>query len=170
MSDYKITTKASWAQTMNELEFTLRKWDAKDIQVNYPRGARSEAWNQDEPARTVTLSFLKDGQRMNFTMNKQRRAVDNLRVLFICIDALRMNERRGIGELMREAYAQIAAPTSMNPYEVLKIHPDTTLDVAEAVFRTMSTKYHPDMKPEGSAERFKEINKAIEMIRKEKKA
>lgn len=41
---------------------------------------------------------------------------------------------------------------------------DAPLEVAEAVFKNLAQKYHPD-KPGGSKERFQELHEAIEEIR-----
>lgn len=154
---------------MNELELELEKWGATNVDVNYPRGARSERAEQELEDRRVILRYTRDGKETVLTMDKQKRAVDNLRVLYVCINALRMNERRGLGEVFRKAYMSLPEPVAqMDPYKVLKIHSDTDLPVAEAVFRTMAAKYHPDSKPDGDPEKFKEINAAIDMIRAEK--
>lgn len=167
---YKITTKKTWHQTMQDLEEQFRLWGVKNWETNYPKGARSEAWSQEEIARTVKLTFEKDGKTITLDMGRQSRAVDNLRVLFLTIEALRLNEARGTSESLQSAYAQIAAPQAeKNPYEILGIREDASLETAEAVYRSMATKYHPDSKPDGNAEKMAQLNKAIDAIRKEQK-
>lgn len=89
---YSITTTTSWAQTQSELEDTFKKWGVSDWQTDYPRGARSVAWSQSEVDRTVRLSFTKNGKLVNLEMGTQRRAVDNLRVLYLAVEAMRLNE------------------------------------------------------------------------------
>lgn len=168
MKEYTLTTKKSWSATQGELAIEFEKWGITDWDTNYPRGARLEGHNQGEADRTVTLTYKKDGKTVLLTMSKQDRAVDNLRVLFLAIESMRMNERRGIGEVLQAAYAQLQAPEVFNPYEVLGIFSSSDLDTAEAVYRNMASKYHPDVKPSGDAEKFKNITKAIELIRKEK--
>lgn len=166
MADYKLTTKKSWSATLNDLEFELEKWGAIGVAVNYPRGARLEGFNQSIEERRVILRYTKNNQETILTMDKQKRAVDNLRVLYICIESMRMNERRGIGEIMQQAYAQLSAPVHIkNPFEVLGIFQDSPIEVCEAVYRAMAAKYHPDAKPSGNAGKFKELNQAIEAIR-----
>lgn len=167
MSDYKLRTKSSWAQTMGELEQSLDKWGASEIDVNYPKGARSEKWFQDIEDRRVILRYKKNGAESVLTMDKQSRAVDNLRVLYICIESIRMNERRGFGELMQQAYVQLAAPVhKKDPYEVLGVFQDSSLEVCESVYRTLATRYHPDNAETGSNGLFIELNEAIEEIRR----
>jgi hypothetical protein len=110
------------------------------------------------------LTYTKDGKEVILSMGKQNRAVDNLRVLYLAIEAMRMNEKRGIGDVIGSAYLQLAAPPkAKDPYEVLEIRQGASLEIAEAVYRTMVKKAHPDAG--GSIEKVKELNHAIEEIR-----
>lgn len=166
---YIVRTKASWAQTQNELEELFAKWGVEEWTTNYPKGARSVAWSQSIPDRTVTITFVKNGKTVNLSMDKQQRAIDNLRVIYLALEAMRMNEKRGLTEVLQSAYMQLDAPkTKRDPYEVLGTVHGVSLEVAEAVYRTMARKYHPDSIPSGDLDKFKELNEAIEEIRKEK--
>lgn len=166
MSDYKITTRASWARTISELEESLHKWGATEIDVNYPRGARSESFNQELEDRTVVVRYNLRGKNVSVKMDKQRRAVDNLRVIAICVESMRMNERRGMAETMESMYKQLAAPAgSMDPYQVLGMQRGFPLSVYEAMFKDLAKKNHPDVG--GSDEKMKELSNAIQMIKEE---
>jgi curved DNA-binding protein CbpA len=78
---------------------------------------------------------------------------------------MRLNEKRGIGEVIESAYLQLAAPTqARDPYELLDLRPDASLEVAEAVYKAKVRNIHPDKG--GSTEQMKVLNKAIEAIRK----
>lgn len=165
MADYKITTKASWSRTVQDLEESLRKWGATAIDVNYPRGARSEKWQQDEIDRTVILQYKLKGRDVSVRMGKQNRAVDNVRVLYICIEAMRMNERRGMSETMESMYLQLAGPVqAKSPWEILNIYPSSPLPIAESAYRYMALKAHLDKG--GSQEEMTQLNDAIDKIRK----
>lgn len=165
MPDYTLTTKSSWSKTLNELESSLYKWGATEIDVNYPRGARSEKSDQSADERTVILQYMLKGKDVKVEMGRQLRAVDNLRVLYICIESMRMNERRGMSETMESMYLQLASPVQeKSPWEILGIMPDSPIEVAEAVYRTMAIKYHPDKG--GNPEMMRLLNSAIERIRK----
>ena len=83
---------------MQELDAEMRRWGITQWETNYPKGARSEAWSQKEEDRTVKLTYVKQGKPVTLVMGKQNRAVDNLRVLFLAVEAMRLNERRGISE------------------------------------------------------------------------
>jgi curved DNA-binding protein CbpA len=76
-----------------------------------------------------------------------------------------MNEKRGIGKVVESAYLQLAAPKQeKSPWEVLEIYPGSPLIVAEAAYKAMAKKLHPDNG--GSDEQMRELNSAIEKIRK----
>ncbi len=98
-------------------------------------------------------------------MGKQQRAADNLRVLYLAVEAMRLNEKRGIADVIESAYVQIAAPKQeRDPYEVLGIVPGSPLAVAEAVYKARIKSAHPDAG--GTTEATRELNDAIEKIRK----
>lgn len=165
MTDYFLTTKKTWHETMLELEEQMRLWGITQWETNYPKGARSEAWSQIEIDRTVKLIYNKNGKTVNLVMGKQNRAVDNLRVLYLAIEALRLNERRGISDVIESAYLQLAAPThEIDPYEILEIRNNASLDVAEGAYKAKVRNVHPDKG--GSDEPMKILNKAINEIRK----
>lgn len=165
MSDYKITTQKSWSYTQNQLADEFQHWGVKDWDTNYPRGARSESFSQSLEDRTVILKYTKNGQNFVLSMGKQARAVENLRVLYIAINAIRMNERRGIGEIMANIYLQISSGSSAekSPYEVLGLQQGLPISVYESMYKELVKKSHPDVG--GSEEKMMELNKAIEKIR-----
>jgi len=165
MSDYSLTTKKTWHETMQDLEGEMRRWGITQWDTNYPKGARSEAWSQNEEARTVKLTYHKNGKPVTLVMGKQNRAVDNLRVLYLSVEAMRLNEKRGISDVIESAYLQLASPTqAIDPYELLELRPDASLEVAEAVYKAKVRNIHPDRG--GSTEQMKSLNRAIEEIRK----
>jgi hypothetical protein len=136
MTDYSLTTQKSWHETLAELEHTMQLWGVTEWEVNYPRGARSQAWQQSEADRTVKLTYTKNFKPITLMMGKQNRAVDNLRVLYLAVEAMRMNEKRGIGDVIESVYLQLAAPTVIqDPYEVLEIRPNASLEIAEAAYK-----------------------------------
>ena len=153
---------------MQELEEQMRLWGVTEWETNYPRGARSEAEQQKEIDRTVKLTYHKHGKSVTLVMGKQNRAVDNLRVLYLAVEAMRLNERRGISEVLESAYLQLAAPTQeIDPYELVEIRPDASLEVAEAAYKAKVRTLHPDKG--GSTEQMKALNRAIDEIRKKVK-
>lgn len=165
---YTITTVKSWSETMDDLAEQMRMWGVTDWETNHPSGARSKTDYQTDAQRTVKLTYNKNGHSVTLVMGNQRRAVDNLRVLYLAVEAMRLNERRGISDVIKSAYLQLAAPAAdVDPYELLEIRPSASLDVAEAAYKAKVREAHPDRG--GSAERMKQLNKAIEQIRKDSK-
>lgn len=164
---YVVRTQKTWHQTQQELAETFQKWGVSEWETNYPRGARSEAWMQQELDRTVTLTYVKGGKTINLQMGKQNRAVDNLRVLYLAVEDMRMNEKRGIAEVLQSAYAQLEAPKQQkSPWEVLSIFPGSPLEIAEAAYKVRAKEVHPDRG--GSIESMTEVNEAIKAIREGK--
>lgn len=164
MPSYSITTNKSWHATNQDLEETMIKWGVREWETNYPKGARSTSSYQSEEDRTVTLTYKKEGKTVSLSMDRQSRAVDNLRVLYLAVESMRLNEKRGIGDVVKEAYLQLAAPKTDRPaYEILGIMPDSPLMVAEAAYKHKAKTAHPDAG--GSAEAMTELNKAIEYFR-----
>src|SRR5436853_6659853 len=142
---YSLTTIKTWEETTWELEEQMRRWGVKHWETNYPKGARSKAWQQSESDRTVKLTYTKNGKTVTLVMSKQNRAVDNLRVLYLAVESMRLNEKRGIGEVLESAYLQLAAPVEMqDPCEVLEIRNDASLEVAEAAYKAKVRRLHPD--------------------------
>lgn len=148
----------------------MSKWGVKEWDTNYPRGARLEGFNQSLEDRKVILTYVKNGKKVRLEMANQNRAVDNLRVLYLAIDAMRLNDARGIGETIAEAYKQLAAPEGyipiVDPFELLGIREDADIEIAEAAYRTLAKSFHPDQG--GSVERMEQLNQAIAKIREAK--
>lgn len=152
---------------MTDLNYTFDKWGITQWDTNYPRGARLTSWNQEVVDRIVTLKYRKDGREVVLRMDKQARAVDNLRVLWLTVESMRLNEKRGIGKLMETAYLQLAAPKGqIDPYRVLGLPPGMAIVVYEAQYKELAKKYHTDNKETGDSEKMIEINQAIKEIRK----
>lgn len=166
---YTITTKKSWSVTQSDLAIEFERWGVNEWDTDYPRGARYEGHGQSEIERTVNLVYKKDGKTIKLSMGKQDRAVDNLRVLFLAIKSMRLNEKRGIGEVLQSAYLQLEAPQVFDPYQYLGVYQNSPLEVIEAVYKARALKAHPDTS-EGSEHEMQKLNQAIEIIRLDKKA
>jgi hypothetical protein len=92
---------------------------------------------------------------------------DNLRCVFYAIQAMRMNEKRGIADTIRKAYLQIEAPKEQrDPYEVLGVRPDAPTTVIEATYKALAKERHPDAG--GNADQMKELNDAYERVKSDR--
>ena len=151
--NYTMNTTKSFLQTRSEIKKEMQLWGVDDCLI-------------EQINHAARVTYVLRGKTIELLMDKQATAADNLRILFYAIHALRMNEVRGMAEIFASAYIQLAAPQQKrDPYDVLMILPDSPLEVAEAVFRSLAQKHHPDKG--GNIETFKELNEAIEQIRKE---
>lgn len=164
MAGYSLRTEKTWYQTKSELEQTFRKWGVHDFQV---LGAPSRReYGQTEVERTVTIRFMHpSGREISVAMGSQSRSVDNFRALYLGLEDMRMMEARGISDIVRDAYLQLAAPAQQrDPYEVLGVRPDTDADVIRAAYQAKIKRLHPDAPGGGDEDAFKEVQEAYERI------
>lgn len=161
---YRITTEKSWSATYRELEACFRSWGIAEwsVEANVPL-ARTSSWSLTEVERAVTVVYVKDGRQVTLSLDTQRRPVDNLRALYLCLDAMRLIEARGLGDTAQSAYLQLAAPvTARDPHEVLGLRPGAGRDEIEAMFRVRAKRAHPDAG--GSEEAMAELNAARDAL------
>jgi len=161
---YTLSTEKTWAATLDDLGETFRKWGIRNWSVMPSRPMSRARWQNTEDRR-VTVRYVprKDGDEITLTMDVQNRAEDNLRVLYLAIEALRMNEARGIADLVREAYLQLPAPAkTRDPYEVLGVRPDAPAEVIDSAYRALAKQRHPDAG--GTDDAMTELNEARDRI------
>lgn len=169
--DYQITTKKTWVQTLDALADTMRLWGIGTWKVENPLPPRARTNRHQTPEqRMVTLTYTKDGVEIVLHMNRQERAVDNLRALYLAVEDMRMIERRGVDDLVRQAYAQLPPPvdaiTPTGAYAALGIMPNATTDEINAAYRARAMKSHPDHG--GSDAAMRELNAARATIYRER--
>jgi hypothetical protein len=173
---YRMNTSKSWADTEADLRKELALWGAKDyilVRGTPTDGAKplreSQRFFETPEQATVDLTVRwSSGREFHLAYNLQARSVDNLRVLYKAVEAIRLNEVRGIDQVLRQYYAQLpagpAARPKRSPYDVLNILPTASLDQAEASYKVLARLAHPDQG--GSNEAMAELNDAIEQLRK----
>lgn len=167
MNSYVLRTDKSWSATQQDLSICFERWEVGAWDTNYPRGVRLEGYSQSKQDRTVTLTYNKNGTTVRLSMDRQERAVDNLRVLYLAVEAMRLNERRGIADVVAEAYMQLQPGYQQrDPYEVLGVMRNAPMSVIKAAYKARALDAHPDQG--GSVEKFKEINDAFKQIEEEK--
>lgn len=173
MPRYHLTTDKTWDETIKDLAETFRKWGIVRWLVEPTRPARARNQYHDQQQRSVLVRYTKDGQETVLTMAKQDRAHDNLRVLYLAIEALRLNEARGIAEVVASAYAQLPPPgqtphalPANDPYAVIGVDRHDSLEGIERVWKARLWEAHPDHG--GSQEKTAGLNAAMDAIRREK--
>jgi hypothetical protein len=175
MPRYRLTTEKTWDQTLDDLVDTFRKWPGIThwtVDPLRPKRAINQYHNEQE--RRVTLRYTLAGREIVLTMDRQARAHDNLRVLYLAVEAMRLNEQRGIAEVVASAYAQLpgpkdltprSAPAIVDPYAALGVDRSYPLDVIESIWKARLRAEHPDRG--GSQENAAKLNAAMDAIRKE---
>lgn len=165
---YRLTTDKTWSATTNELAETMRKWGVRDYMVTNDLPVRSRTKQyQTLSERLVVLKYIKDGTPVQLVMDTQSRAVDNFRVLYLAVEAMRMNDQRGLTDVVRQAYAQLPAPVDDDAYAIVGARPEwaNMADIEQAYHRR-ARQLHPDKG--GTHEQMARLNAAMEQIRKER--
>lgn len=164
---YSLRTDKSWAETERDLRECFRKWGVLQYEIlSSSRGVQASRQHQTRDEAEVAINFAHPGSgvTMPVTSRSQDRAVDNFRVCYLALDAIRLNEARGIADVIREAYLALPAPkTERDPWEVLELRPGASAEMIESAYRTLAKKRHPDSG--GSDEAFTELNAAYERLR-----
>lgn len=162
---YRIDAKKTWRETHDALSREFERWgivswsavpNVQPHRVNAPAHNRSEA--------AVTVRWSKGDSEIVLMLDTQPSPKDNLRALYLCVEAMRLIEARGVSDLVRSAYLQLDAPqAARDPYELLGVRPDAPLEVVEASYRALAKAAHPDAG--GSGDAMAELNAALERVR-----
>ena len=163
----------SWAKCMTLLgtvfeRWGVRQWTWKCPASDAPSRGRTH-WSRfeygpDDRAVTVEFTHRQTGPR-SITVNRFLFPQDNLWALWKGLDAIRLNELRGLDDVAREFYAMLPAPArKRDPYDVLGVCSDADEDVIDAAYRARAKRLHPDVG--GSAEAFKELQDSYEAVKR----
>lgn len=162
----KITQ--SWRQLELDLGVTFQRWGVTEWSAdpNVPLARVNTdpraGWFYSEVS--VTVRFMKDGREVVLTSESQATPRANLKLIQLCVDDMRMIERRGMDSLMRSAYLQLEAPPAeRDPYAVLGVQPGAPWVVIEGAYRALAKAAHPDAGG-GDAE-MAAINAAFEAVK-----
>lgn len=144
---YHLHTEKSITDTERELDETFSKWGVKDYSVEYnvPRAKhRNVTLTAAERGVTVRWMPASGGQEVVLSNAGQADVASNLRVLYLGIESIRLNERRGIDPtLMKSAYLQLDAPAP-EWAQVLGVAPTATREEIQAAYRSAAQQAHPD--------------------------
>lgn len=151
---------ATWAKTYTELAHCFEQWGVArwSAEPNVPL-QRVNQVNFMPGEEAVTVRYWKDEHEVILTMDSQEWPAGNLRALYLCLDAMRLLEVRGMADTVRSAYRQLEAPkTQRDPWEVLGLRPGASREDVEAMYRVRARAAHPDNG--GSSEAMAELNAA----------
>lgn len=154
-------------QTRREIEDEFGKW-RKDSWSEPDVSDYEIPLRMDRSQTSAFVRFVLRGIPITIECSTQDEYRGNLRCIYYAVEAMRMNEKRGIADTMKNAYLQLAAPAvGRDPYEVLGVRPDAEWEVIKAAHRAQANRTHPD-KLGGSADAFKEVEEAKEKIAAER--
>lgn len=178
----KERTMLTIAQAVKRLEQEVDRLGGynAELSANFSRNAgraqtiRLEVMKRENQA--VCLRFNIGDQLFVMPMDGYTEAAQNIAGLAAHIEATRAIERHGVATVSQVLNNFAALPprsgaAAIKPkrpwHDVLGILPESTLGVAEAVFRELVKLHHPDHG--GDPENYREINEAIREAREEKK-
>lgn len=163
----------SIAQALERLFGELRRLGAAHpvISTNVETRAdgmpRSDRRAPGDPG--VAVYFNLRGARRVLACDRWDRVADNIAAIAAHIDAIRAQERYGVGSLERAfaGYAKLPAPEDINWRTLLGFGPNdrVLLEEAEAAWRRLAQAHHPDRG--GSHEQMARLNRAIASAREE---
>lgn len=156
-----------WVTCRNRLLESIAKWQkrnrAVDVEIHCPASPRYTSSFADPADRAVAVTFAVPGHpQRTVTVNRFARPVDNLWALAVGLDAIRLNEMRGLDDVARQVYAQLAAPKTRDPWEIFGLRPGASVATIEGMYRLLARERHPDAG--GSDAAMAELNAAREEL------
>ncbi len=151
---------------MKEHLFTeLERMKASDIVVSTNQAPYSRAQRFEDPG--VAVYFKRKGQELCIACDKYIKVIDNLHAIGMAVEAFRMLERHGTGEMVDAAFSGFKAlpeaiivgeHTSRAWWEVLEVAQTASASVIRAAYKNLLHERHPDKG--GDAWAFEELQKA----------
>lgn len=117
-----------WSTVRARLNETVAKWQRTSRPIDLTidcQSIRRPATRFAEPLeRAVTVTFPpklsdKSARDLSYTVDRWPRPVDNLWALAVGLEQIRLNELRGLEDVVRQHYLQLAAPVTRDPYDHL---------------------------------------------------
>ena len=106
---YSLRTEKMWSETRSDLARMFATWKVRSWSISCPTKRYDAEVHREDRGVTIQYEHPVHGSR-ELTYDKQPRPMDNLRALYLALDSMRLNELRGIDDVVREAYLQLAAP------------------------------------------------------------
>jgi len=168
--NWKEKKDLSIAQALQRLFLELDRIDAQNViistnvETRLDGSPRSDRRAPEDPG--VAVYFQIEGKPRVLAVDKWDRVADNIAALAAHIDAIRRQERYGVGTLDQAfaGYMALAGPASAKPwYVVLRVAEGDHIDVCEAAYRKLASTAHPDKG--GSHDQMAALNSAIQTAR-----
>lgn len=164
---YSPARKHSVNESARELEAEIRRMGGKEMIISSNLRVKtnglpySSQKQPDDPG--VAVYFKWKDRDLVFACDKWTTVEDNLWAIVKHIEALRGQERWGVGSLDQAfmGYMQLPDPNARAWWEVLNIPQTASNDEIRAAYIKLAKKYHPDAG--GDAVMFDQIQKAYDL-------
>lgn len=168
---YSPNRKHTIAESARALEAEIRRMGGKNmiISTNLKVKANGLPYSgqrtPDDPGVAVYFNWRK--RDLVFACDSWLSIEDNLWAIVKHIEALRGQERWGVGSLDQAfaGYAALPDPNARPWREVLGVHETASDELIDATYIQLARKYHPDNLETGNAEMFIQIKKAYDMAK-----
>ena len=108
---YDLRSRLSWSETRQDIAVMFDRWKVRKWEISTPsRRYDSESLSRDDRAVTLSFDHPKLGPQ-SFTIDRFGRPMDNLRALYLGLDSVRLNESRGLSDIVQEMYLNLAYET-----------------------------------------------------------
>lgn len=164
---YEQTQSVSIADARERLQRELELLGAAavilstNVELRLDGQPRSDRRAPDDPG--VALYFRLDGRDTVLACDRWDRVADNIAAIAKHIEALRGQDRWGVGTLEQAFAGYQALPAPEQWWQVLGCAEDTPQETVERVFRELAKKFHPDRG--GSESEMARINAALQASR-----
>lgn len=169
LGPYKSKTRLTVADGLEQLGAELKRLGAEEVIVStnieltlsgLPRSGKAEPSD-----RGVAVYFRLKKQDCVLACDRWSRVADNLTAIAKHIEALRGQERWGVGTLEQsfKGYAALPAPET-KWWEVLQCQPNADYPIISAQYTKLARNCHPDRG--GSVDKMADLNVAMEAARK----
>tara|TARA_Y100000310_G_scaffold165451_1_gene165179 strand:- start:90 stop:566 length:477 start_codon:yes stop_codon:yes gene_type:complete len=146
-----LHTNRTWQETLLDLRDCFRKWGIEEYMLPTMKEARSKG--------AVSIYFAVNGQWSYPRCQEFATPEQNIRAIFMALDAVRKADQRGIGAIMAEAVKHLALPDPDDDAVILGCPPGTTNPLTlHAGYRQKSKDTHPDNG--GDPEAFRRVQEA----------
>lgn len=170
---YATLKGLSVADATTQIMAELSRLRARDIvlstNVRVTSYGTPRSGDREPDDRGVAVYFTMAGKDRVLACDKWTRVADNIAAIAKHIDALRGQERWGVGSIDQAFTGYTALPAPFEWDEILEMSPRTgmtrSLENAESQYKILAHRHHPDKG--GSQEKMAELNAAIRQARKE---
>lgn len=162
--------RTTFDKARRELHAELTRLRAENVVVSSWLAIRQDGNPYADQARRlipdpgVAVYFTLRGRQMVMARDAYQSVHDNLRSIGLAIEHLRGLERHGGGTMTErafEGFTALPAPNTFDPFAVLGLKPDVTVDEILAKFKMLAMRHHPDFG--GTDNDFVRIKKARDM-------